>query len=389
MNPQAVLKKTLKRGTGLMVTWIVFAVITVVCIALSLIPHTATPEAITPQNEAQGVYGYLDLYLITDSFAEDTGGHGLDYFLAQTRDGTSYMIGDYTSTFQTKYKALLDWSYSDEDDSTHPGEMRVTGVLKPMDSALVEYGAEWMEMSESDFENAFGDYYLDVTAAAPTSGDGSVWPALALLSGILAICFAVGAFAQRKPSAQTARRLRAAGEMERVEQELSSPTNLAYNGDKVIFTDNYLVSKEGGAIVRYSDILWCYVTVQRTNLVPTGQFLTLKTANRETYNVAYDKPGKKETGVTRGTMEEIARRNPGVLLGHTTDNVRAYSNRLAALAGRGPVVAQGQPAAAPQAPNATADYNYLGNIGGTVPNTPPAPPTTYTDYTNNGDPTIK
>ena len=95
MNSQDVLKKTLKRGTGWMITWIAFAVLAVVFLIIGLIPRQSTPEPITPQNDENGLYGYLDLYSITESFAEDND--GLDYFLVCTSDDAYYMVADYTS----------------------------------------------------------------------------------------------------------------------------------------------------------------------------------------------------------------------------------------------------------------------------------------------------
>lgn len=381
MNSQDVLKKTLKRGTGWMITWIVFAVLAVVFLIIGLIPRQSTPEPITPQNDENGLYGYLDLYSITESFAEDND--GLDYFLVCTSDDAYYMVADYTSTFYSKYEAILDWSYDMEaGDDTHPGLMRVTGVLTPMESDLVKYGAEYMEMTESDFTNAFGSFYLDVTAPSPSSNSAWMWFTFAFFCGLMALCFGIVSHSQAKPVKQTLRRLAATGETDAVVQELNNPANLAYPQNKVIFTDHYLVAPVGGAIVRYEDILWCYITVQRTYFVATAQFLTIKTANRETFNIAGDKPGNRQTGITRGTMEEIARRNPSVLLGHTTDNVRAYNSRLASLSSRVPAMQTMAQPGAQQLPNATSDLGYLGNIGGdNQPN--------HTDYTNNGDPTIR
>lgn len=381
MNSQDVLKKTLKRGTGWMITWIVFAVLAVVFLIIGFIPRQSTPVPITPQNDENGLYGYLDLYSITESFAEDND--GLDYFLVCTSDDAYYMVADYTSIFYSKYKELLDWSYDMEaGDDVHPGIMRVTGVLTPMEAELVEYGAEYMEMTETDFTDAFGSFYLDVTAPSPSSNSAWMWFTFAFFSGLMALCFGIVSHSQAKPAKQTLRRLAATGETDAVAQELNNPANLAYPKNKVIFTDHYLVAPAGGAIVRYEDILWCYITVQRTYFVATAQFLTIKTANRETFNIAGDKPGNRQTGIARGTMEEIARRNPSVLLGHTTDNVRAYNSRLASLSDRVPARQTMTQPGAQQLPNATSDLGYLGNIGGdSQPN--------HTDYTNNGDPTIR
>ncbi len=141
---------------------LILAVLCLGCLLLAGCSKAPDPVAITADNEEEGLYGYIDIELITDWFGayEDDS---LFWHVAGTPDGYLYVVAMDKSTFETDFKAAYDYNYDENEDTQPPAPARATGVLKPLDSELIEMGAEFMGWSEEEFTSQCGIYYLDLT----------------------------------------------------------------------------------------------------------------------------------------------------------------------------------------------------------------------------------
>ena len=326
MDAKKVVRNSLQKGGGLLIAAIVCLAVCLACVAAVLL-NSRTGKgaaALDPTKESVGDYGSIEFNLMSDAVASDDT---LDYFLVLTTDKHYYIVADKAADFETKYADILAWSFAKEGEGTEPAPMILNGTLQTASSDLLSYVGESMDWSTDEVVNYCGSYYLDATMS-PASQNRGIFTIVAFFAGLLALGFGIPSLTRASAAAKTIRRLTDDGELDRVAEQLTSPTSQVLEGGSAIFTQDYLVAPRAGRIVRYADILWCYLTVQRTNFIATAQYLTLRTSRRESIGIANDKPGSKSRGIAQWAMQEIARRNPSVLLGHTAANIQEYSSRL-------------------------------------------------------------
>lgn len=339
------IKRFFKRSRGTTIAFIISAavlVLSLLALLLNGLVKSSQAEMITVENEAEGKYGYIDVELMTDWFAayEDDS---LFWYIAGTPDGALYVVAMTQKEFENNYQAQYEYNYSDS--TVPPAPVRATGALKLMDDELIQMGAEFLECDVDTFISQCGSLYLDTTANHFESGELGSWAMIiAIFSGIFAIIFGISFFSRKSSISKSIRRLAASNELDLAAAELNGQPAAAFDGGNVIFTEHFLASAQSGVVVNYREVLWAYVTVQRTNFVATGQHLTVRTANKLALNIAQDRPGKRATGLTRAAIEELARRCPWLLIGYTRENNVEYNRRVQMIAsGQAPA-----PSAAPQ-----------------------------------------
>ena len=106
---------------------------------------------------------------------------------------------------------------------------------------------------------------------------------------------------------------------------------------QLAFADTFLYGKQGHVFARYEEMVWVYksVTKHSTNLIPTGtsESIMIWLVNGESISFLTkaqgykNKPMEDETGkpLDKSIMERIYAHNPGVLLGHSQENAKAYA----------------------------------------------------------------
>lgn len=354
---QQSIRNFFNRSRATTIAFIVFAallVISLIGLLVSGLQRGSQAEEITLENEQEGKYGYIEVELLTDWFAayeDDT----LFWHIARTPDGALYVVAMTRSDFENNFQAQFEYAYNDSE--IPPAPVRATGELKAMDDELIQMGAETMEWDVDTFCSQCGVLYLDTTVTQYGSGEGGSLALVGVIfSGLFTLIYGIIFFSRKSKIRKTIQRLSAANELELAASELSGPPAAAFDGGKVVFTDHFLASAESGVIVSYRDVLWAYVTVQRTNFIATGQHLTVRTANKLALDIARDRPGKRATGLTRAAIEELARRCPGLLIGFTRENNAEYNRRVKAIAsGQAPYSPQ-QTAAQTDAQVPAEDY---------------------------------
>ncbi len=381
MNTQTI-KRFFGKANGKAIAFYIFAALTVLCVAgyfISGLFSGKEPVAITTENEEAELYGYVDIEILTDWFGAYQD-DSLFWHVGGTPEGYLYVVAMEKSLFDSQFQAAYDYCYDEDDTSLPPAAVRATGVLKPLDSELIEMGAEFMGWTEEQFRSQCGTLYLDTTLEPETDNESrAIFLGIAFLAGIFTLAFSIEFFTKRGNIKKTMQRLAAAGAIDLAAAELEQPPVFSLDNGKVVFTKHYIANAVNGMIVPFGDVLWAYITVQRTNFVATGQCLTVRTAQKQSFNIAQDQPGKRARGITKAAIEELARRCPDILLGYSNDNNVEFNKRVAA-------IQNGTWHTAASAGAATRQPGY------SAPASPAAPyssPISAEEYYKDSDPTIK
>jgi len=127
------------------------------------------------QKEAVSIYeatakdepAYLNLKYMTESVAYVEAVESMQYYITFDSELNPAVICLYDSEKAT-YQPYIDWFYSDETEG-EPEEIRVTGYSVPFDADLKQFTIEGINASfgmefitEDNFEEVFGEYYLTV-----------------------------------------------------------------------------------------------------------------------------------------------------------------------------------------------------------------------------------
>ncbi len=333
MNTQAI-KHFFNRSKGMAIAFYIclgLLVASLIGMFINMGASKASPVEVSAYNAKSGMYGYYDIDWITDGFAY-LGDNEREcvLYVASAPDGTFFTVAMPARVFERDYVAAYDFYY-DPEVSPQPEAVRAYGVLQRMDDELLGWAAEWMNTDTETYQTKCSRYYLDTTMQPKNEGTG-IFGGLAMLSGIFTLIFAIDFFSKKSKMKKTIKRLTDQGELDLAAYELAQPPEIAFEKGKVVFTNHFLANAANGMIVKYSDALWAYVTVHSTNGIPNRQCLTVRTAQKQTLDIANDRPGKGAKGVTRAAIEELHRRCPDLLLGFTKDNNVEYNNRVAAIA---------------------------------------------------------
>lgn len=249
-----------------------------------------------------------------------------------------YLFAEYDNRSE-KYYIVLDDQYmyiafmglSDfsklNHESIYENPIRVTGVTKGItkdvrDLAL-EYYNETRENEEdklgvADFENYFGDVYLDMTVVPSKSGDTQY--AFAAIFGVIAIIgFLISGIyifvyhhKIKKLDDETAKRL---------DDAMNDKNSFFYERANLFLTPNYIIQIAGGlSYIDYQDMIWVYRYELRQNGIKTQQSIRVMTKDGKIHNICnVDALTKKSNAVYDEILETIASKKENLIIGYSKE----------------------------------------------------------------------
>ena len=226
-----------------------------------------------------------------------------------------------------------------EDIETNP--IRVEGVTKSITEeikniALEVYNEDLEEekqISYEDFENYFGDVYLDMTEPV-SSVAGFQWfmfYACVIVGGIaFIICLSkVIKFNKKINKLDTTK-------IFELDSEMNNGESFYYSKIHLYLTPHYIINFSGYFnFIRYEDVLWMYRYEVRTNGAKSSQSIKVLANDGITYLIAtIGVYSKKQKEIYEEIWNTIYSKNPSMRLGYTEENINDMNEKIKQIRGK-------------------------------------------------------
>lgn len=281
-----------------------------------------------------------DMNLIIES--DDTKKDGLETYLNIKKNVYRFAVYDTTSDayyFVTDGKYIYIAYMSVEkyreisDDNSNSEYIKVKGITSETPDDVKEIAVdsynEIFELEDDerigikDFDNYFGPIYLDMTNDTSDAGGVEF-----LIGFILLMIGFVLFILNNKVRCGYKKSLKkyTDNEIENIDNEMNSEESFYYDRAKLYLTPNYIINfSRGFSIIKYSDILWIYPYVHRTNGIKDTQSIIVKDKFGKNYiiaNLSIVTKAKKEA--FNEIMNTIISKNDKLLVGYNSENGKKY-----------------------------------------------------------------
>lgn len=319
-------KKTIKHyimpKAWIRVMTIVMLVGLAVFLTLGLITLSADQEdavRFNPVETETGVMAYIDVV-------------GVSNWLYKYDDAVYYSVEDAEGSLYTvrltdrQYNAMKEQqAYWNRRSALEPmpAPYRLEGLVQVTPSNVRSSLAQSWDITTAQYDAYFGDLLLNATTSANAAAS-SGWFVGAMFCFIFALLGVVLGFRANAVAKKCLARLEETGMLEKAAMQLENPVNQTVIGkNRGILTADFLFGKGTGAVVAYSDIIWCYQQDQRRNFMVVNSYLNLGTAFLAPQGVVdLNRPDKQ--GVIGDALVMIAQKNPRALVGYSRENGQEY-----------------------------------------------------------------
>ncbi|MEA5050300.1 MAG: hypothetical protein VB021_02365 [Oscillospiraceae bacterium] len=323
MDSRKKLEKFLKPATGTLIAGIVclaLCVIGIIGLIVSTAAYTA-PEAVDfyPSETPVGDSAYIDAVMVSD-WLYKVGGDV--YYFLQDASGYSYIA----VLSDSQFAAMSDqYAYfTAGSGAAVPAPYHLEGIVASVDEQTATDLASVIGLSgSSDYYARLGKSCLDCTSA-PSSDTSAIFGLIALFSGLFGLMLLLIALPKRIAMKKCLGRLDSLGQLDTAADALDAPDNIVYGPQQIVLSRDYVFSPASGAVLRYEDIFWCFMRIQRTYFIKTGESLVGNSAVCGQVSLAVNPVGKKNAGMIEQILQQISARNPQILLGYTRDNINAF-----------------------------------------------------------------
>jgi len=240
------------------------------------------------------------------------------YCLALDADYNAYIVAISADQME-QYRDLIDYTY-DENITTPPAKVTLTGMPKEIDAELVDYTVEAYntfyggDMLDADsYQMILGEYYLDTTSSPAADSTGFI---VLLFLGILVLVV----YALRSMKYEPENKLRKTtleqyqGQaLWAVDQELNQPETLHLNTQKIHFTSSYIVTgAQGFEILRYDEMKQVYGLIMNNG---NRRAIVAVTNEGVNHNIAFAGMGNEQDMVIGQIVERIKASRPEIPYG--------------------------------------------------------------------------
>lgn len=306
---------------------LVLACVTVVLVLMGILSSSGGEKIVTevfdPLASETGKDAYLDVVGISDWLVELDGN---TWYAAEDASGYLFIVSVNGSQYK-KMAAQQAYWYRESDSAPMPEPYRVNGLVRSFGSGIEKDLAEVTELSAAEFEDYFGDRWLD-GKTSESSESGAAWYLGALFAGLFTLVLALSVFPAAVTTKKCLRALEAAGQLERAAMELEAPGAYVLGKDGCRITQNFVFTRGTGFAAPCKDILWTFQRDQRVYFMPVNSFLVMQTAE-----VGGSAPfGKRDKdGQIAQAMMQLLQRNPDIMVGFNSENSKRFKERRKAI----------------------------------------------------------
>ena len=300
--------KLIKKDSDTIKIAVVFLVILVCAIAWIYKVKDVKPVHLL-EVDKESVGAYININAEPYGFASKVGD---DSWLAIAMDENNYMY--IVRLSNTQFNKIENYFENAPEGSTY----EIAGVTRKINSeisklALDAYNgivSEEKQLKESEFEDYFGDMYLEMGITA----DISIQVVLATVSSILFISLMMVGLISKK-------RTKKVMESEEYQKAIIEADMPELDSKNTILTKNYIIYYNAGLhIASYNDLAWIYRHTVTYNGVPNHSFAYYIKGNKKVNFIGFGFDKKK----VEELIAFIYQKNPNVLVGFTSENKKIF-----------------------------------------------------------------
>lgn len=272
---------------------------------------------------ASDIYAKIEVQYMLDYFAYSTDNPDLKSYIVSDKNNVLYIIDINKKDF-SKFQEIWDYMYAEEEPEKIPDPVTVYGKTKLIDSELkklaISYYNEVLEeevLTNSNFETAFGRYYLDTyeefTDTYLFSGiiTGGIF-------GVIGLVFVITFVLQKNKTKKMLAKYNE--DMDKILNAIDNESCYYNKKTKVYFTDTCIVSYVRGLeIIPYEDIVWIYPHEYRYRGSVTKSIYVI-TKDSKVHIISQLGITKKTSVIFDEEYTSLINRVPEVLLGYSKEN---------------------------------------------------------------------
>lgn len=307
------LKKKLIRNGFSKIASFVLAALTLIFLVMAMTNLSVDKDTavdLAYNRESVGEYAYIDI-------------KSFDEWACKYDDDTYYVVYDASNkvynvilTDAQVSKMVKASDSSDEYAHYFNGSYRIYGLVKSTHSKVKSMIEEVYNLESGEYYDYFGSTHLDASENYKTNTLW-MWLTFAIFSGLFTLIFGAVWIGQERSFSRE--------NSGYTEEECARAIKLLDETDKkqkVIIDDEFLIGRNNGMLVKYSDILWIYERVSKSYGITTGKDLCINTSHNNRFFLPTK--GKEKDQQIADMMNLIAQKNPEVMIGFTDVNSRAY-----------------------------------------------------------------
>lgn len=283
-------------------------------------------DIISNNEEEEGKSAYIEIKEEPSLVAIETiDQYTNEYYVVYDENNYMYIVQLKKSTYNT----ICDEYNKNPDDFSYLIMGRLASVPYELEKIIIDEFNESFEdikLNRFNYNQYFGTTYLNediLTSSETAIGISELCCIVAIIFAVLYLIVIVKGLINTKKSFKYI-------DKEELKNELSQSDAIKYKKAKIFLLDNYFVSMDVGMIAhKYSDIAWVYIT----HNAKTKWGATYYSVTNKSNMVVYLKDGWKYTTATitikekevySEIIEELAKKNPEIMIGYTFENLNNY-----------------------------------------------------------------
>lgn len=322
MDAQKTIKKYILPKTMSTIS-IILVVLALVCAVMGIAALGGADDTALeyyPNESAVGSMAYINVIGVSDWLYQNDEAI---YYTAMDTEGYLYTVRLSDSQFKS-LSAQFDYWMDENEDAIPPAPFKLEGLVRDITSDIRSTLAECWEMTTVEYDQYFGNTFLDATSS-PSEEASAPWFFGALLLGCFGLVFLLVSGRSKRNAKKCLRRLEELGLTERAAQQVEmADSNTIIGKNRGMLSRDFLFGKGTGMVVPYSDIIWAYQLDRKRNFVPVNSYLMVGTmATAVEGAIDLNRPDKQ--GCISEAMEIIAQRNPEAMIGYSKEFAKNFS----------------------------------------------------------------
>ena len=273
-----------------------------------------------PNESAVGSMAYINVIGVSDWLYQNDEAI---YYTAMDEEGYLYTVRLSDSQFKS-LSAQFDYWMDENEDAVPPAPFKLEGLVRDVTSDIRSTVAECWEMTTVEYDQYFGNTFLDATSS-PSEEASAPWFFGALLLGCFGLVFLLVSGRSKRNAKKCLKRLEELGLTERAAQQVEmADSNTVIGKNRGMLSRDFLFGKGTGMVVPYSDIIWAYQLDRKRNFVPVNSYLMVGTM-ATAVEAAVDLNKTDKQGVIAEALEIIYQRNPEAMIGYNKEFAKNFS----------------------------------------------------------------